>query len=458
VTSPAPRPPDRPPTRVLAASLAGSVVEWYDLFVYGTLVFILSKIFFPAVLGIPPLLLGLIAFVAGAAVRPLGGAVFGRMGDLVGRRPAFVLTTFAMGLGSVAIGLLPTYAEVGLWAPLGLVSLRVVQGLALGGEYGGGVIYVAESVQDQRRGLWTSGLQAASTLGLLLATSVVLATLVWLGPAGLQAWGWRLPFLGASALLLVAVLARWRLSETLLYRHLQDLRRTSRAPLKEVLRDRGTLRTVVVALALVGGASVVWHTAQFYTQIFLQTVMSPLPDHGLSTTLEAMAVALALAAPFYLVFGALSDRFGRLRIILVGSIAGSLSSYPAFVLLARFAAPPSPNLPGLVAVLWVELLFGAMCYAPLGAYLVELFPGRIRYTAVSLVHGVGTGDIGDATVVVAPALALGLASLYGGILWSSIVPLPLALVAFLLLPERRGASIWKEADLPRAPPVEEPAL
>ncbi len=443
-----PNPPGRPPSRVLVASLTGSVIEWYDLFVYGTLVFVLSSLFFPSVLGLPPLVLGLIAFVAGAAVRPLGGAVFGRIGDLLGRRPAFVLTTIAMGLGSVAIGLLPTYAEVGLFAPIALVALRVVQGLALGGEYGGGVVYVAENTDDRRRGLWTSVLQVASTLGLLLATAVVLGTLAWLGPAGLKAWGWRLPFLGASALLVVAFLARWRLAETELYQRLQRLGRTSRAPLREVLGSRENARRVVLALALVGGASVVWHNAQFYTQIFLQGLLHPLPDHGLGTTLSAMGIALALAVPFYPFFGWLSDRVGRLRLVLLGSVLGSIVAYPSFLALAHFATAPGPYLPGLVLVLWVQLVLGAMCYAPLGAYLVEQFPGRIRYTAVSLAHGVGTGDLGDSTVVIAPVLALALSNLYAGLLWPVVVPLVCSLVVVLFAPEQRGLSIWREVELP----------
>ncbi len=451
-----PAPPVRPPGRVLAASLAGSVVEWYDLFVYGTLVFVLSGLFFPKVLGIPPLVLGLLAFVAGAAVRPLGGAVFGPIGDRLGRRPAFVLSTLVMGLGSVAIGLLPTYAEAGVVAPLGLLALRVVQGLALGGEYGGGVIYVAESSHDRRRGLWTGVLQAASSLGLLLATVVVLVTLAVLGPAGLKAWGWRLPFLGASALLVVAVLARWRLTDTDLFRRLQESKRTSRAPLGEVLGTRETRRKVVLALAVVGGASVVWHTAQFYTQIFVQAQLGPLSDHGLHATLLAMAVALALAAPFYPLFGALSDRVGRLRLVLLGSVLGGLFAYPAFALLARFAQPPDPNVVGLAAVLWAELVLGALCYAPLGAYLVELFSGRVRYTGVSLAHGVGTGVIGDATVVIAPTLAIALAVWYGGLLWSIAVPLACSLVVALFVPERRGVSIWKEVELPPSTPENAP--
>ncbi len=445
------RPPQRPPLRVLVAALAGSVVEWYDLFVYGVLVFVLSELFFPSVLGIPKLVLGLLAFVAGAAVRPLGGAVFGRVGDLVGRRHAFVLSTIAMGLGSVAIGLLPTYAAVGLWAPVGLVAFRVLQGLALGGEYGGGLLYVAETTDDRRRGLWTSVLQLASTLGLLLATAVVLATLAGLGPAALEAWGWRLPFLGASVLLGIALAARWRLAETDLYRRLQEQRRTSRAPLREVLRLRPNLRKLVFALALVGAASVVWHTAQFYTQIFVQAELRPLADHGLSATLTAMGIALALAAPFYPVFGALSDRVGRLRLVLAGAVLGAVTAYPSFVLLARFAAPPTPFLPGLITVIWAQLVLGALCYAPLGAYLVELFPGRLRYTAVSLAHGVGTGDLGDSTVVIAPTLAVALANLYGGLLWVVGAPLVLTAVVLLFVTEEKGVSIWKEVEPPSAP-------
>jgi MFS family permease len=433
-------PPERPSSRVLLASLIGSVIEWYDLFVYGTLVFVLSLVFFPKVLGIPPLILSLIAFVAGAAVRPLGGAVFGRFGDLLGRRSAFVLSTLTMGIGSVAIGVLPTYAQIGVAAPLALVALRVVQGLALGGEYGGGVIFIAENIRDRRRGLWTGVLQSASTLGLLLATAVVLLTLGLLGPANLKAWGWRLPFLGAIPLLGIALFVRWRLAETPLFRRLRELKRTSRMPITEALRNPGTRRRIGIAMAVVGGASIVWHTAQFYTQIFLQSARH-LP---LAPTLEAMFIALACAAPFYVVLGALSDRLGRLRLILLGTVGGAIATYPAFTLLAAFTSPL--NLPGLAAVLWGLLVLGALCYAPMGAYLVETFPARIRYTSVSLAHGVGTGDIGDATVIVAPVLALTLLSLYAGLLWSVAVPLVLAAIGVIALREERAVKLWAEVD------------
>jgi MFS family permease len=447
-----PAPPDRPPRSVLAASMLGSVVEWYDLFVYGTLVYFLSRLFFPSVLGIPSLILSLLAFVAGAAVRPLGGAVFGRAGDLLGRRYAFVITTLTMGVGSVAIGLLPTYAQVGVAAPLSLFFLRVVQGLALGGEYGGGVIYVAENSSDRRRGLWTSLLQSASSLGLLLATAVVLGVLTLLGPAGFLQWGWRIPFLAASPLLGISLYARWRLRETLLFERLTAQKRTSPAPLSEALRDRQNARRIGMVILVVGGASVVWHTAQFYSQIFLQGVMKGLTYHGLLPTLEAMLVALLLAAPFYPIFGALSDRWGRLRVVLVGTVVGGLAAYPTFFLLARFAAPPAPNVAALVLLLWPLLVLGAMCYAPLGAYLVELFPGRLRYTSVSIAHGIGTGDIGDATVIGAPVIALLLAAPLAGTLWCTLVPLACAPIAYLLLRRAPTPGIWREVETPPAHP------
>jgi MFS family permease len=442
-----PAPPDRPPNSVLAASMLGSVVEWYDLFVYGTLAFFLSQLFFPSVLGIPSLILSLLAFVAGAAVRPLGGAVFGRAGDLLGRRYAFVVTTLTMGIGS---DLLPTFAQIGVAAPLALFSLRVVQGLALGGEYGGGVIYVAENSADRQRGLWTSLLQSAASLGLLLATGVVLVVLTLLGPAVFLQWGWRVPFLAASPLLGISLYARWRLRETLLYQRLNAQKRTSPAPLSETLRNRANARRIGMVIVLVGGASVVWHTAQFYSQIFLQGVMKGLTYHGLLPTLEAMLVALLLAAPFYPIFGALSDRWGRLKMILIGTLVGGVVAYPAFYLLARFAAPPTPNVALLVLVLWPLLVLGAMCYAPLGAYLVELFPGRLRYTSVSIAHGIGTGDIGDATVIVAPVLALLFALPLAGTLWCTLVPLASAPLAYLLLRGAPTPGIWREVDTPPA--------
>lgn len=428
-----------PPAGVVAAAAIGSVIEWYDLFVYGSLVVVLSDIFFPSGGSVPSILPAIGAFVAGAAVRPLGGALFGRYGDLLGRRFAFVLTTATMGLGSVFVGLLPTYAQAGVFAPLALVSLRVMQGLALGGEYGGGVTYIAENAGDERRGLWTSFTQSAATLGLLLATLVSLAVRAFLGSGAFLAWGWRVPFLGSSLLLAVALVVRFRLGETMLYERLKEADNTSKTPLKESFSGKRSLRRVLTALVLVSGAAVVWHTAQFYTLIFMQDTLKI----GFLTAGTVGALSLAMGAPFFIIFGRLSDRVGRLKVILTGTVLGSLSFYPTYYAIDHLSSPP--NVPALILLLFIQIFFSAMCYGPLGAFLVEYFPGRVRYTSVSVAYGVGTGDVGDGTLLIAPLIALALGNIYAGLLWSTLYPLAAVVVVMALIKETSGVSIWSES-------------
>ena len=440
MTAPSFRAIRNPSWGVLAAALVGSIIEWYDLFVYGSLVVVLSAVFFPSNGIVPPILPAIGAFVAGAAVRPLGGALFGRYGDLVGRKYAFVLTTSVMGLGSVFVGLLPTYAEAGVIAPFALVMLRVLQGLALGGEYGGGVTYIAENSDNGNRGYWTGFTQSAATLGLLLASVASLSARIGLGAQAFQSWGWRVPFLGASLLLGLALAMRWRLRETPLFSALKEAKKTSKAPLKESAASRENLKRILLALVVVSGAAVVWHTTQFYTSIFMQNTLKI--DFLTAGTITV--ISLALGAPFFVIFGWLSDRVGRLRVIFAGNLLGSLSFYPTYFLIKAFSRPP--NVPILTMLMFVQVLFSAMCYGPLGAFLVEYFPGRIRYTSVSIAHGIGTGDVGDGTLLIAPSLAIMTGDAFAGLIWSTLVPLVATGIAVLFLRETKGTSIWSEVE------------
>jgi MFS family permease len=430
--------PTRPSYAILGAALIGSVVEWYDLFVYGTLVVTLSVVFFPASASVAAILPALGAFVAGAAVRPLGGILFGRYGDLIGRKFAFVLTTMIMGLGSVGVGLLPTYNQVGILAPIALVSLRIVQGLALGGEYGGAATYIAENAADKDRGFWTSFTQSAATVGLLLATVVSLATRIYLGNVAFQSWGWRIPFLGAAFLLAIALVIRWRLTETALFTTLKNIKKTSPTPLSDSVARKANLKLILLALVVVSGASVVWHTAQFYTAIFIQNTLKI----DFLTAAVITSLALALGAPFFVLFGWLSDRIGRLKIMLIGSVIGAISFYPTYYLIHLYSHPP--NLPILTAMLFAQIFLSAMCYGPMGAFLVEFFPAKVRYTSTTISHGVGTGDVGDGTLVIAPILVLLLGNIYAGLIWSSMIPILTSLVAFHFIKETKEKSIWTE--------------
>src|SRR5690606_8564443 len=313
--------------KVIVASALGTMFEWYDFFLYGALAAITSKQFFAGVNDTAAFIFALLAFSAGFAVRPFGALIFGRLGDQVGRKYTFLITIVMMGLSTFLVGCLPSYHTIGIAAPILLITLRLIQGLALGGEYGGAATYVAEHAPQNKRGLFTSWIQTTAGCGLLLSLAVIIGTRALVGEAAFAEWGWRIPFLLSILLLGVSVWIRLSLSESPVFQRMKDEGKTSKAPLRETFGEWRNVKLVIFALlGLTAGQATVWYTAQFYALFFLT---QPLKIDGLSANL-LIGVAVMSPMPLYVVFGALSDRIGRKPVILLGCLLAGVSYMPIF--------------------------------------------------------------------------------------------------------------------------------
>ncbi len=321
---------------VIFASSLGTVFEWYDFYLYGSLAAIIAKQFFSAVNPTASYIFALLAFAAGFAVRPFGAIIFGRIGDLVGRKYTFLITIFIMGLSTFVVGLLPNYETIGIAAPVILIGLRLLQGLALGGEYGGAATYVAEHAISSRRGYATSWIQTTATLGLFLSLLVILGARTYLGEEVFADWGWRVPFLISLLLLIISLYIRMRLSESPTFQQMKAEGKGSKAPLTESFARWPNLKLVLLALlGLTAGQAVVWYTGQFYALFFLTQILKV----EAATANILIAISLAIATPFFIVFGALSDRIGRKRIIMVGCALAALTYFPIFKQITHFTNP-----------------------------------------------------------------------------------------------------------------------
>ena len=321
---------------VIAASSLGTVFEWYDFFLYGLLATYISAQFFSGVNETTGFIFALGAFAAGFAVRPFGALVFGRIGDMVGRKNTFLVTMGLMGLATFAVGLLPSYATIGVAAPIILIGLRLLQGLAMGGEYGGAATYVAEHAPEGKRGLYTSWIQTTATMGLFAALLIVIGTRTLLGEEVFKAWGWRVPFLVSIILLAVSMWIRMQLNESPVYQKMKDEGKTSKAPLTEAFAKWGNLKWVIIVLfGAVAGQAVVWYTGQFYALFFLEKMLKV---DGASTNI-LIAIALIIGTPGFVFFGWLSDKIGRKPIILVGCALAALTYFPTFHALTKAANP-----------------------------------------------------------------------------------------------------------------------
>jgi MFS family permease len=406
--------------RVIVAASVGTLFEWYDFYLYGSLAIFFGALFFPPGNETAQLLASLATFGAGFGVRPLGAVVFGHLGDLVGRKYTFLITMVTMGASTALVGFLPSYAAAGLAAPVMLVALRLLQGLALGGEYGGAATYIAEHVPDRKRGYYTSFIQTTATLGFFLSMGIIGAMRLWLGEDDFREYGWRIPFLLSFVLLGVSLYIRLRMKESPLFTELKNSGKTSVNPLKESFTNPLNLKYVLLALfGAAAGQGVVWYTGQFYALTFLQSALGI----AWSDAYLMVSCALLLTTPLFIVFGSLSDRIGRKKIMLTGCFLAALTYVPIYMAMSYFAQPI--HWPMMILLLSVQMVYVCMVYGPIAAFLVELFPTKIRYTSMSLPYHLGNGWFGGflpliATAVTASAWAEGLfgdGAIYTGLLY-----------------------------------------
>ncbi len=477
--------------RVLLASSVGTIIEWYDFFIFGSLAtLVIGPQFFPK--NDNPLmqtLEALATFAAGFVVRPFGALFFGRLGDLVGRKYTFLLTLLLMGGSTFAITFLPNFAAIGYAAPVLLVLLRLVQGLALGGEYGGATTYVAEHTPNHRRGFYTSLLQLTATIGLFLSIAIILSCRLGLSPTQFQAWGWRIPFAVSGLLVVVSYFIRRRLGESPVFAQLKASGTIAKNPLRESFINPENRRLVLLALfGLTLGYGCAWYTAHFYSSIFIGTILKV--DFVQTNTI--MLVALLLATPFAVVFGALSDRIGRKWLMISGLTLVAVSFYPIYQQMSavvdythkavvdrqisrmldvkantlamtetqvfpdgasvavttttgkQLAKPETKTVVHitdrarnrLIFWVWLQVFFVTLAYGPIAAYLVELFPARIRYTSLSLPYHIGNGIFGGMTPFVATALISATGNPLAGLAYPLAMAALTAGIGAFLLPKR----------------------
>jgi MFS family permease len=475
-------PPDGSVTslpRVILGSALGTMIEWYDFYIFGSLTTVLSVKFYPPGNDTFALIAYLATFAVGFLVRPFGALFFGRLGDLVGRRIAFILTLSIMGFATASIGLLPTYRTAGWLSPILLILIRVLQGLALGGEYGGAAVFVAEHVPDNRRGFYTSFIQITATLGLFISLMVIVATQQSMSPAAFQSWGWRMPFLLSIVLVAISLYIRLKMKESPIYSQIKAAGMHSVRPLTEAFTKWPNLKQVLISLVgATMGQGVVWYTGQFYALFYLQTVLKV---NGRMANI-IVAVALLASMPFFTVFGALSDRIGRKKLMMTAlllaclfyipiykgmqqaagnnvvsvssakdKITGAIKLTPLTVDAATGKEVPAKeavnaNQPLLMLLVWIQVIFVCMIYGPIAAYLVEAFPAKVRYTSVSLPYHIGNGVFGG----LLPLIGLGLCAATGNIYAGLYYPIGVAAVCFVfgifLLNETHGTLIWDEVD------------
>jgi MFS family permease len=424
--------------RVVIAAAVGNVIEWYDFYIFGSLATILAVQFFAQGTSGAALIRTVGTFTAGFLIRPFGAFLFGRIGDIVGRKYTFLITLSGMGLSTALIGLVPSYAKIGVAAGLLLLLLRLVQGLCLGGEYGGAITYVAEHAPDEKRGYYTGWLQTSPTLGIVLSLAVIIGTRELLGAEAFAAWGWRIPFLLSLVMVAIAIYIRLQLAETPIFQALKAKGQTATNPWREAFLSQN-LKYVVIASIVVIGEGVVWYSSQFWALFFIQQIQKPDVLHPALIT----GAALLIGTPTLIFFGWLSDKIGRKPIILAGFLLASLTYYPLYTALANAANPADTNYPLAILIVAIMVSYVGMVYGPIGAFLAEYFPARIRYTSVSVPYHIGNGWGGGLVPVITTAAYLSSHSVGRALVYPIVVPAVALVLSVFLMPETRKISIWK---------------
>jgi MFS family permease len=468
--------------KVIGASSAGTIIEWYDFYIFGSLATIIAPLFYPKGNDTLALIAYLSTFAVGFLVRPFGALFFGRIGDVVGRKYAFLVTLLLMGFSTAAIGFLPTYEQVGLLAPALLILIRVLQGLALGGEYGGAAVYVAEHVPDDRRGYYTSFIQITASVGLLLSLAVIIMVQRFMTADDFKLFGWRIPFAISILLVAISFYIRSSMKESPIFQQLKTAGMTSTKPIIEAFSSKANLKRLIVSLfGATAGQGVVWYTGQFYALFYLQTILK-------IEKVEAsyiIAAAIAMGIPFFIFFGWLSDRIGRKKIMMAGCLLAVLSYYPIYHSMVGYAgnnvqaiksvpdpitkepklepvtfvenqdgekvattvtAAPSANFSALVLLVFAQILWVTMVYGPIAAYLVEAFPAKVRYTSLSLPYHIGNGVFGGLLPPIGLLLCAQTGNIYAGLWYPIIVAGVTFIVGSLFLPETHRVKIWEGKD------------